>query len=407
MLKLLILTLLSFNLNAQESPDEALPISAKVDYKAQMEKLEAKLGKTKIEDVEKPWIAYCKSVEGKVLIERYNNKGDIVVAFHPAEGTLLRDNDVVNIESNGRAELEFKNNDTINLGPSTILRVEKQDAYTLLVGSMRVRSKKKKDNDKQDIYVYAPNISVLTQPSTDMAVRYNGQEKTTQIACFDGKLTVNGLRDSKELKGFEKTVIGGETMGVVTTYEKNGEAYFPTEPERLSLESKKALLESFYNDPSKVDSWEYTRISTSFLRFAPSFEYSKFNDIAGTTHTNFTLGYIPLIYFGSIFYLEPYFYVSLASPFDLFFYRIGGTLQINPFAGAYLGAGGGVFWIHKDTANYGSDFTFHVGYTFAEKLLTFIDGLRFSYFSSHASGLSQKAYMFSVILNIGHGRELY
>jgi hypothetical protein len=419
MLQLLIIALTVLNLNAEEiapvapvtpvmvdqETKEALPVKATVDYKAQMEKLTPKLDKQKIETVEQPWLAYVKSVEGKVQIKRYNDKGDIIITFPPVEGTLLKSRDVIDIESNGRAELGFKNMDTINLGPSTLLRIEKADTYTLLLGSMRIRAKNKKE--KQNIYVYAPNTAVVTQPKADLAIRYDGKEKISQIACFDGKLTVNGIRDSKELKAFERGIESGQTMSVVTSFEKGREAYIPTEPERLSLESKRALLESFYSDPSKVDSWEYTRIATSFFRFAPSFEYTKFRELTDKTYINFTLGYVPLIYLGSIFYLEPYFYVSFANPFTNFFYRVGGSLQINPFAGAYLGIGGGVFWIHGDTADYGSDFTFNVGYTLAEKLMSFIDGFRFSYFASRASGFHNTSYMLSVIINISHGRELY
>lgn len=418
MLKLLLIAMATFNLNAQEPiQEEVTPAATEqetrdvlaaqktVDYKAQMGKLTPTLGDRNINEVENPWTAYIKNTEGNVLVKRHDAKGNIIIAFAPLEGTLLRSRDLIDIEANGRAELEFKDSKTLNLGPSTLIRIEKQDTCTLLLGSMRVRAKETKEGN--NIFVYAPNVFITTHPKSDLAIRYDGSEKKSQVACFDGTLNANGIRDSKELTGFDRTISGGETINVVTTYEKGRETYLPTETEKLSLESKKELLESFYTDPSQVDSWEYTRISTSFLRFAPTLEYATFNELTDTKYFNFTLGYIPLIYLGSIFYLEPYFYVSFANPFDQLFYRVGGSLQINPFFGAYVGLGGGVFWIHKDTTNYGGDFAFNIGYTFAEKLLSFIDGFRFSYFVSNASGLHERAYMFSLVVNIGRGRELY
>jgi len=376
-----------------------------IDYKTQIEILKPKLGDKKIQDVQRPWLAYVKTVEGKVLIKRHNKKGDILLTFPAEKKDLLTNADVVDVGSNGRIELEFKNEELVNLGPSTILRVEQNNAYTLLVGSLRIRASKNKEN--KDLLVYAPNVNIVSTEGVDLVVRYDDKLRTTSIACFDGNLNASGIRDSKEQKGFEKNLVRGDRFDIITTTEKNKEVYLATELERLSMDSKKQLLENFYSDPNQVDSWEYTRFATSFGRFATSFEYAKFREVSDTAYANFTLGYVPLIYLGSIFYLEPYFHISFANPFDLFFYRAGAAVQINPINGLYFGAGGGAFWIQKDSSRYGADFTLHLGYTFAEKLLTFIDGFRMAYFSSQASGLHERAFMFSIIINVGRGRELY
>jgi hypothetical protein len=401
-LNIFVLTaLVAFNVNAQDDNDAAL-IKAPVDYKTQIDVLKPTLGDIKIKDIQHPWLAYVKTVEGKVLVKRHNKGGDILLTFLAEEKDLLTNADIVDVGSNGRIEIEFQNTELVNLGPSTVLRIEQKSSYTLLVGSVRVRTPREKEPKK--IFVYAPNVNIALEGNADFVVRYDDKLRTTNLACFDGKLNIVGIRDSKEQKGFEKNLVRGDRLDVITTNEKNKEVYIPTEPEKLSMDSKKEILESFYSDPKQVDQWEYTRLATGFFRFATSFEYAKFSD---TAYANFTLGYVPLIYLGSIFYLEPYFHVSFASPFDLFFYRVGGVFQINPFNGAYFGLGGGAFWIHKDTSEYGADFTIHIGYTFAEKIMTFIDGFRLAYFVSEASGLHEKAFMFSVIINIGRGRELY
>lgn len=421
-LNIFVLTMLvAFNANAQddstitveqdikvELPDsgnDTETIKTSVDYKTQIEVLRPKLGDTKIQDVQLPWLAYVKSVEGKVLVKRHNKAGDILLTFQVEEKDLLTKSDIVDVGSNGRIEIEFQNRELVNLGPSTVLRIEQKSSYTLLVGSLRVRTHREKE--PKETLVYAPNVNVVSSGDADFVVRYDDKLRTTNLACFDGKLNIVGIRDSKEQKGFEKNLTRGDRLDVITTNEKNKEVYISTEPERLSMDSKKEILESFYSDPKQVDRWDYTRLATSFFRFAGSFEYAKFREVSNTAYVNFTLGYVPLIYLGSIFYLEPYFHVSIASPFSLFFYRTGAVIQINPFNGAYLGLGGGAFWIHKDTSKYGADFTIHLGYTYAEKVLDFIDGFRVAYFSSEASGLHERAFMFSVIINIGRGRELY
>lgn len=390
----------------QEGADQ-IPLKNTVNYKTQIETLKPKLGDKKIEEMLNPWIAYVKVVEGKVLIKRHNKKGDIILTFPAEEKDLLTNSDVVDVGNNGRVELEFKNKDTLNLGPSTILRVEQKSAYTLLVGSLRIRAPKSKES--KNILVYAPNaeVSATSKSEVDFIVRYDDKLRTSNIVCFIGKLNINGVRDSKEQKGFEKTILRGDRLDIITTNEKNKEIYIATEPEKLSIDSKKQLLESFYSDPKQVNSWEYTKFSTSFFRFATSLEYARFREVSDTAYVNFTLGYVPLISLGSIFYLEPYLHVSFASPFDLFFYRVGAVLQVNPFSGTYVGLGGGAFWIHNNTGTYGADFTMHIGYSFAEKLMSFIDGFRFAYFASEASGLHEKAFMLSMIINIGTGRELY
>ena len=393
---------------------ETAPVTVAVDPKKQIETLRPKLGNKKIDTIEKPWVGYIKNVEGSPLVKRYNRAGDIILSFTASEDTLLMEGDVLDIEESGRAELYFKNGVTVNLGPATVFRIDQnfaskkqQDSsFTLMIGSARVRAK-----DPREIYsvwMFAPNAAVNSVDVADFAVRYDGKVKTTYVACFDGNIKTTGLRDSKDNKSYNKSLAVGQTMNVVTAYEKDRELYIASEPEKLSREAKRSLLESFYKDPQTVDSWEYTRAATSFARFAGSFEYAKFREIPNTTYANFTVGYVPLIYLGSIFYIEPYFHISVASPFSLFFFRGGGSLQIVPINGVYAGVGGGVFWIHKDTSGYGGDFTVYAGYTFADKLLmNLMDGLRVSYFSSNASGLHEKSFMFSVIINISNGRELY
>jgi len=383
------------------------PITAKVDYKTQLDLLTPKLGDRTIEQIQHPWFASVKTVEGKVLIKRYNKVGDIIITFPAEEHSLLTTADVVDVGRDGRLEIEFKNKEFINLGPSTIVKIEQKGAYTLLQGSVRVRAAKSKEPKK--IVVFAPNVNVASNSKgvVDVVVRYDDKSRTTNVACFDSKLNASGMRDSKDQKGFEKVLVRGDKLDIITTNEKDKEVYIAAEPERLSMDSKKQILESFYSDPKQVDSWEYTKLATSFYRFATSFEYAKFKEISNSAYINFTVGYIPLIYLGSMFYLEPYFHVSFANPFDLFFYRVGAVLQINPMNGLYFGTGGGAFWIHQDSSKYGADFTLHVGYTFADKVMSFIDGFRLAYFASQASGLHERAFMFSMVVNIGRGRELY
>ena len=381
-------------------------IKTSVDYKTQIEILRPKLGDKKIEEVQNPWIAYVKSVEGKVLIKRHNKAGDIVITFSAEEKDLLTNSDVVDIGSNGRVELEFKNKDIINLGPSTVLKIEQKNAYTLLVGSLRVRAPKNKKESKT-ILVYAPNVNVSSENGVDFVVRYDDKLRTSNLVCFNGKFNARGIRDSKEQKGFEKNLVRGDRLDVITTNEKDKEVYIATEPEKLSMDSKRQILESFYSDPTQVDLWEYRKLSTSFFRFATSFEYARFREVSDTAYANFTFGYVPLVYLGSVFYLEPYFHISFANPFSLLFYRAGAVVQVNIINGLYFGLGGGAFWIHKESSKYGADFTTHLGYTFAEKVMGFIDGFRMAYFMSQASGLHERAFMFSMVINFSAGRELY
>ena len=111
------------------------------------------------------------------------------------------------------------------------------------------------------------------------------------------------------------------------------------------------ILDSFTPSSDSEGMWDFSHRERQFhfARFSAGVRYY-IHKLAGPIRYTSQLEYIPLIHLHSGFYLEPYFYFSFAKPFDLFFYRVGGTLQINPFYGFYLGGGGGVFWIHKDTS---------------------------------------------------------
>jgi len=394
----------NFDVGNDHEGVESIPIKISIDYNVQKEKLKPKLDHKSISRFDKQWIGYVKSTEGKVFIKRFRDDGNIIMAFPAEKGSLLTKNDVIDIEKNGRAELEFRHGDTINLGPLTVIKIEQEGTYTLLTGSMRLRAQK--DETGRGVSIYAPNVAVFSKENIDLAVRYNDRIKTSSVVCFGGSVTARGVSDAKGLTSFEKGVNKGEIVSVITTYEKNGEAYIASDPEKISLDSKKDMLESFYSDPEKIDSWAYTKVSTGFFRFTTSLEYVTVKDITDT-YTNFSVGYVPLIYLGSVFYIEPYFYASLADPFKQAFFRAGGSFQVNPIYGAYVGLGGGAFWTSRVPSGYGADLTGYIGYTLAEKIARFIDGARFSFFASQASKVTYKTFMFSIVINIGRGRDLY
>jgi len=363
-------------------------------------------GERKDKNITPPWIGYVSRVEGHSMINRYDESGEnIILSFHAEEGMLIRNGDDVGVESRSSLDITFKNRVKLSLGPRTVFKINRHDVtdaaqtgkFNLFMGSARLRVHGVKLNTVEKMY--APNVVLTAVDKSDVVVKYDDQMKTTLAMCFEGSA-------SFEQKSYERVLGEGKFMKVEPSYENNREVYQNTEPEDISREYKKEILESFYGNPDDVSPWEYTGIGTSFLRFIIWAESWRLIDET-STHYGLVLGYIPTIRMFSIFYLEPYFETTFASAFDLFFFRAGGRLEAYIYHGLYVGVGGGIFWRDRSTAGFGTDMAINIGYTFAEKVLGVVDGLRVAYQSSKTVGIEQKSVMMGVIFNFGYGRDLY
>lgn len=404
----LILLLLSVSIQSQESEDKSLFKVAPHNLKQNEENLKPKINGKKLSELVYPWIGYVSEVEGKAVIERHDNEDKAILAtFEAEEGDLIRENDFFDIRANSNLEITLKNNTEIVLAPNTFFKIdqhyidnkEQNSIFNLLSGRARVNIEHEKSISK--IKIYSPNL-VVESAETDLVVGYDPKNKKSMLACFGGNVSATGVMDSKNKKKYNQYVSEDEYMEVNTSYDEQGENYLNTDPSRMSTSYRRKVLESLSADYREINPWEFTRISTSFLRFAPSFDYSKIRG-AATTYYNFSIGYIPLIHIYSIFYVEPYFFVSLAASNE-YFLRGGGNLELYLFRGFYVGGGAGAFWI-SNSQGYSTDLNANVGYTFSDKQMGILDGLRLAYHRSKTPIYDVYSVLFSIVLNFSGGRD--
>lgn len=383
-----------------------------LDKTSSVEKLKPKLDKDGFKTLSPEWIAYVNETGDQLEVKRYDyNSSSIALSFMAQGQHLLRIGDALETSAKTKSEIIFRDGSRLRIGPRTVIKLDSYSLssellhvkLSLLTGSARVNVKKQKF--KTNFEIYTPNVA-LTSSKADLAVRYSSNFKTTYIACFSGNLLAYGLTDSRLRKSYERSMSDNSYMTIETTYDGTKEVYIARDPEKLTGESKKDILESFYSDPEEIDPWEFTGISTSFLRFLTGFEYSNFKELE-KSYYSWTAGYVPLIHLFSIVYLEPYIEAAFAKPFSMTFFRTGGRLELQFYKGFYLGFGGGIFWISQDIGLKGRDLGINAGYTFVQKPLDFIDGVRFSYASAKTNGYHQKAFLFSLLVNFYKGRELY
>ena len=375
-----------------------------VDRESSVEKLKPRLGLTGINNEAQEWIAYVSDTEKNLEVKRYDVTGkDIILSFMAEKGHLLKEGDLLETSSRTKAEIIFRDGTTLRMGPKTVLKINYywlvedtlDTKMNLLTGSVRINTGGRKKDSKLEIY--APNVAVNTQQA-DFAVRYNSTYKTTYVGCFSGTLSSSGPTDAD---------IGPNGyMTVETTYDGTKEAYIVRNSEKLKTDDKKEMLESFQSAPEQISPWEFTNVSSGYLRFLTGIEYSKFKELSNNYYS-WTLGYVPLIHLGSVVFFEPYIEAAFATPFTMTFFRTGGRLEFQFQGGFYFGLGAGIFWVSKDIDKSGPDLGLNLGYTFISKPLDVIDGLRLSYASATTKGYHQKAFMLSVLMNFYGGRELY
>lgn len=404
----LILLFLSFSIQSQESEDKSLFKVEPNNLKQNEENLKPKRNGKKLSELVYPWIGYISEVEGKVIIERHDNDDKAILAtFEAEEGDLIRENDFFDIRKNSNLEITLKNNTEVTLAPDTFFKIdqhyiddnEQSSIFNLLSGRARISIERKKNVSK--IKVYSPNL-VVESADTDLVVGYDTKNKKSMLACFSGNVSVTGVMDSKNKKKYNQYLSENEHMEVNTSYDEQGENYLNTDPSKMSTSYRRKVLESLNADYKEINPWEFTRISTSFLRFAPGFDYSKIRG-ATTTYYNFSIGYLPLMHIYSIFYIEPYFFVSLASSNE-YFLRGGGNLELYLFRGFYIGGGAGAFWI-SNSQGYSTDLNANVGYTFSDKQIGIFDGLRLAYYRSKTPLYDVYSVIFSIVLNFSGGRD--
>ncbi len=378
-----------------------------------IDKLRPKVTSEGLKAQDQVWVAYVKEVTDKLEIKRYDEAGAFVtMSFVAQNGHLLKVGDMLDTSVKTRAEIVFRDGTKLRLGPLSVLRIDSYDPavdkvyikMNLLTGSARLDVRGGKDDPKVEIY--SPNV-VVNSKKADFAVKYNNSFKTTSIACFSGEIFAYTLNDNRIIKGYENVLTTNESMLVETTYEGPKEVYIARDPQKLNRATKKDVLGSFYTDPEEIDPWEYTGISTNFLRFLTGFEYSGFTEVPDKYYS-WTLGYVPIIHLASVIYLEPYFELAFAKPFSMTFFRTGARLEFQVYDGFYAGFGGGIFWVSDKIKLASTDLGFNVGYSFVNKPLDFIDGLRFSYAAAKTNdGYHQKCFMFSVLMSFYNGRELF
>ena len=376
--------------------------------KAEIENnLKPKIKGKSLEKLSHPWIGYISDIEGKVIITRTNSEGTTVqVTFEAKDGDLIHERDVLDVGPKSNVELTLKNDTEIYLAPGTVFKVyqhyvdanEQSSLFNLMSGRVRVNIDREKKISS--VKLYAPNAMVSSKKS-DFVTSYDDKSKTSMIACLDGEISVQGATDSKERKTFSQYLSEDDFMNITTSYDGEVENYINTDPSKMSRNYKKNILESFNADYREVDPWEFTRISTSFFRIAPGIEYSSASGVASNFY-NFSVGYIPLIHTFSIFYLEPYFFLSVASSQELFL-RAGASVVMYLYKGFYAGSGAGAFWI-TDGAGSKMDFNVSTGYTFSDKQMGIIDGLRLEYFISKTPRYHFTGFIFSLVFNFSSGR---
>ncbi|MEI6092717.1 MAG: FecR domain-containing protein [bacterium] len=393
---------------SQESEDKSLFKSAINNLKQNEENLRPKISGKKLATLAYPWVGYVSDVEGKAIIQRYDNDGlSILATFEAKEGDLVHEKDFFDIRAKSSIEITLKNDTEIALAPNTFFKVqqhyldakEQNSIFNLLSGRARINIKHEKKISK--VKIYSPNL-VIESDQADIVLGYNSKSKTSMVACFDGSFSAVGSTDIKGKKKYNQFLYEDEYMEINTSYDEQGESYLNTDPAKMSTSYRRDVLESLNADYRELDPWAFTRISTSFLRFAPSFDYST---VKGSTSTyyNFSFGYIPLIHLMSIFYIEPYFFASLAAK-SQYFLRTGASLDLYLFRGFYVGGGGGVFWV-SDSKGSGADLSANLGYTFSGKQMGLFDGIRFAYYRSKTPIYDVNSFLVSLVLNFSGGRD--
>lgn len=363
-------------------------------------------------DVDPKWIGRILDVKGKLEVKRYEDHGgDVAISFMANIDQYIKTHDVLETFASGEAELKFNDGTKIIVAPSTVLKVENYNVIDdityikLRVLSGSIRSDVSAGSKKVKLEVHTPNVAVSSSRA-DFIVKHASDYKSTKIACFYGSLTYFMSTDSKTKNIYDGNIEKDEYVVVDSIYDGAKEIYVSRDPVKIKRAERKELVESFSSDPQEVDPWEYTTISTGLLRFITGFEYSKFKEIS-ERYYSWYIGYTPLVYLGYIIYLEPYFELAFARPFSMTFFRTGGRIELQLYKGLYLGFGGGAFWVSRDVGEAGLDLGFNAGYTFAEKPLDFIDGIRFSYNMSKSSGYNNRAFLIGIMMNFYNGRGLY
>ncbi|MFH1223562.1 MAG: FecR family protein [Pseudomonadota bacterium] len=361
-------------------------------------------GKRKDADIIDPWIGYVSRADGKCVIKRYTDDNQSIGLSIPAENDLLiKSGDDVDVGKGSSIDITFKDKIKLSLGPRTIFRITNEPGkFRLLTGSARLKVRGVKPGTEEKIYT--PNAAVNSSGKGDFAVRYNEKIKTTSAVCFDNDIFLVGLNNSRDKRSYQRVIHEDQFMEVETSYDENKEVYRSNDPEVLSRDYKKEILESFYSDPQDVDVWEYTGVSTSFLRFSLGLEASK-DSGANASYFGPLFGYNPIIYLASIFYLEPYFEMSIIPDTSTFFFRAGGTVELYMYKGLYVGGGLGIFWMGRNTSAYGRDLSANIGYTFSESLMGFVDGVRVAYHLSRSTPTDLSGFLFGIFINFVEGRD--
>ena len=376
--------------------------------KAQIENnLKPNIKDKKLETLSYPWIGYISDLKGKVIITRNNNEGTtVLITFEAKEGDLIREKDSIEVRPKSSAQLTLKNEAEISLAANTVFKVyqhyiddnEQNSLFDLLAGRARISVNNEKKTSSVKLYV--PNAVIISKKA-DFATSYDDNNKTSVIACLDGEVLIQNITNDKDRKSFSQYLSENDFMNITTSYDGENENYINTDPAKMSRNYRKNILESFNSDYKELDPWEFTRISTSFFRIAPGIEYANSSQLSSSFY-NFSIGYIPLIQTFSIFYLEPYFFVSFASSKELFF-RTGASVIMYLYRGFYAGSGIGAFWIN-DGGGSKMDFNISTGYTFSDKQMGIIDGLRFEYFISKTPRYHFNGFIFSLVFNFSSGR---
>ncbi|MEI6079996.1 MAG: FecR domain-containing protein, partial [bacterium] len=370
--------------------------------------LRPKMADKKLETLSYPWVGYISDVEGKVLVTRSNTEGTVVVAtFEAKEGDLVHSKDSFEVRPKSSINILLKNETEISLGPKTAFKIyqhyvddkEQNSLFNLLYGNARVEIKNEKKTSS--VKLYAPNV-VVTAKKADFAVSYSNSKKMAIIADLSGDTSVVGTTDSKERKSYAQPLAEDEYLEITTSYDGEKEIYLNSDPAKMTRNYKKQVLESLNASYREIDPWEFTRIETSFFRIAPGFEYATIRELS-TSYYNFSIGYIPLIHTFSVFYLEPYFFVSMGSSSKPLM-RAGANIEVYAYRGFYLGTGLGAFWL-ADANGSKMDFNLNLGYTFSDKQLGVFDGFRFGYFISKTPIYHDYSLVFSIVLNFSSGRN--
>ena len=361
----------------------------------------------KLETLSYPWVGYISDIEGKVVITRNNSDGTaVLITFEAKDGDLIHEKDSIDVRPKSSVQLSLKNDTEISLASNTVFKVyqhyvddkEQNSLFNLLSGRVRVNI----GNEKKisSVKLYAPNAAIITKKA-DFTTAYDDNNKTSIITCLDGEVSIQGVTNNKDRKSFSQYLSENDFMNITTSYDGETENYINTNPAKMSRNYRKDILESFNSDYKELDPWEFTRISTSFFRIAPGLEYAESSGLSSSFY-NFSIGYIPLIQTFSIFYLEPYFFLSVASSNQLF-YRTGASVIAYLYRGFYAGSGAGAFWLN-DGGGSKMDFNISTGYTFSDKQMGIIDGLRLEYFISRTPRYKFTGFIFSLVFNFSSGR---